>query len=373
LPPSNLTPTIRYQSTNTTATQPQNLGPPYPPSGQAIGGIPTWPVDGAISIALIPLFVLAAVAHFLCFFTNRRRPKRRSNPKPPRKFIFSFITGIFCVVRIAALSLRIAWARNHTNARVALAATVFVAAGVLILYVVNLFLMGRVVRALHPAFGWSKCALWGFRILVATLVGMLVMVVTCSVHSMFTLDVDARRKERDVLLFAGVYMTVLAFAPAVAVVLAKVVPNRGEHPAENFGKGSMWVKMVLLVFTSVLLAFGAGFRAAVNFEAKPLGQVEWYHHTAVFYCINFVIELIVVYTYAIFRFDQKFYVPDSASGPGDYSRASQEPQEEAQEEDQEGGYELADRTGASGDSVRTESLRDKDGTGDESHSRAYGQ
>jgi hypothetical protein len=348
--------------------QPQNLQPPYPPAAQAIGGIPTWPVDGPITIVLIPLFVLAASAHFIIFVTNRRRPKRPRNPKPPHKFIFSFVIGIFCVIRIIALSLRLAWTKNQTNARVALAANVFVAAGVLILYVINLFLMGRVVRALHPALGWSNAARWGFRGLVVSLISMLIMVVTCSVHSVFTLDLDARRRERDVLLFAGVYMTVLAVLPAVVVPVAKLVPNRSQYPAENFGKGSMSVKVALLVSTSVLLAFGAAFRAAVNFEGKPVGQVEWYHHTAVFYCINFVIELIVVYTYAISRFDQRFWVPNGSSAPGDYSKGSQEPQEEVEE----GGYGLDDRTGASGYSARTGSSRDKDPV-DESHSRAYGR
>src|SRR5690606_29236052 len=68
-----------------------------------------------------------------------------------------------------------------------------------------------------------------------------------------------------------------------------------------------------------LLAFGAGFRVGVSFNARPAGEPAWYHHKAAFYCINFVIELIVMYTYMLIRFDRRFHVPDGSHGPGHYS------------------------------------------------------
>lgn len=240
---------------------------------------------------------------------------RRNN----HKFFFSFLLFIFCNTRIAALSLRIAWARAPRDPDVAIAATVLTSAGVLILFLVNLVLARRVVRALHPGFGWARSVTWAFKALLASVIATLVMVVTCAVHSMFTLDVGARMKERDVLLFAGVYMTVLAFLPTVAVVVAKLVPNRGPHEAESFGKRSMEHKMALLVFTSVLLTLGAGFRAGVNFAPRPIAQPAWYHSRGAFYAFNFAIELTVVYAYAIFRFDQMFHVPEGSSAPGHYS------------------------------------------------------
>ncbi len=227
----------------------------------------------------------------------------------------------FCYARIATLSLRIVWAKNPTNASIALAATVLTGAGVLLLFIVNLIMVVRVVRAAHPAVGWSRAVWWGFRGLVASVVACLIMVVVCSVHSMFTLDVDARLRERQVMLFATVFMTVLAFIPAVVVVVAWAVPNRSvQFPREEFGMGKLETKMALIAFTSVLLTLGAGFRSGVNFASK-VGQVEWFHSRAAFYCFNFAIELIVVYTYAIFRFEKRFFVPPGSKGPGDYSRS----------------------------------------------------
>ncbi|AEO64744.1 0cabb335-aec9-46b9-9c20-8ff1c89cb31a [Thermothielavioides terrestris] len=289
--------------------------PPYPPSTAPLGGIPTPIPDIPISAALVGAFGLAALAHLFLFGRNARRGRR---------FVFSVLLGVFSCVRMAALALRVAWAREPANANVALAATVLTNAGVLILFIVNLVLALRVVRATHPAAGWSRVAWWGFRGLVATVVAVLVMVVTCSVHSVFTLDARARRMERDVLLFAGVYMTFIALLPAIAVVLAVVLPRRGAYPAEKFGSGSMAAKMVLLAFTSTLLAVGAGFRAAVNFAAKPVNQPQWYHSRPAFYCFIFAIEIVVVYTYLFTRFDKRFYVPPGSSAPGDYSAAGQQ-------------------------------------------------
>ncbi|KAK4120081.1 hypothetical protein N657DRAFT_683895 [Parathielavia appendiculata] len=280
---------------------------------QLIGGIPATNPDIPVSAVLLFFFVAAIAIHVLIFFRNNRPPRNQ-------KFPLSLILGVFCFVRTVALSLRIAWACSPNNRGLIVAATALTSAGVLILFVVNFLLVGRVVRALHPGFGWSKYGLLGFRLLMGTLAGTVIMVVVCSVHSALTPDEAAKRKERTVLLVAGVYITVLALLPALVAAVAKVLPNRGRYPAENFGTGSMRAKLALLVFTSVLLAFGAGFRVVVNFKAKPVGQAEWYHTRAVFYCINFVIELIVVYTYAISRFDQRFYVPRGVSAPEDHSR-----------------------------------------------------
>jgi preprotein translocase subunit YajC len=288
---------------------------------------------------LIALFVLAGASHMFLFVRNNNRKPRR------HKFVFSALLFGFCVTRVAALSVRIAWARDSANARLALAATVLTSAGVLLLFIVNIILTVRVVRATHPLVGWSKPVDWGLRVLIFTVVGVLVMVVFSSVHQLFTLNMVIRRRERDVMLFAGVYMAVVAVVPLVVMGLVRVLPRKGPYAAENFGKGSMATKMVLLAFTSTLLTLGAGFRAAVNFEAKPVSDPQWYHSRPAFYCFNFVIEITVVYTYLLVRFDQRFYVPDGSSKPGDYSRTGEA-----------GFVEMDDRQGGSGisrDSVAT--------------------
>lgn len=273
-----------------------------------LGGIPSPIPDIPVSAVLLALFAIGGATHLTIFLRNKRRG-------PEHHFFFSFLLFVFPVTRIVALSLRMAWARVPGDADVALAATVFTAAGVLILFIVNLIMARRVVRALHPRLGRHPVPTRAFAALIATVVAVLIMVVVCTVHSnVGNPSPSALARERDVLRFAGVYMTVLALLPAVAVVLASVVPNSGTQPPEPLGTekgGPMWAKVALLISTSLLLTLGAGFRIGVNFAAKPVGQEQWYHSKAAFYCFNFVLDLIVVYAYAIFRFDRMFHIPPS--------------------------------------------------------------
>ncbi|KXX81448.1 hypothetical protein MMYC01_202666 [Madurella mycetomatis] len=293
-------------------------GPPYPPPVAQLGGQPTTVPDVPISAVFLFLFVAGAATHMTIYQRNRR--------VHGRKFVFSLLVFGFCMARIAALSLRIAWAlpRHRANVDLAIASGIFVSAGVLLLFIVNLILALRVLRATHPRFGWGRPARWLGRALVGSVVAVLVMVVVCSVHSLFTLDADARAKERDVMLFAGVYLTVMAFLPIPVVATAAVLPTRAGDEPEVFGTGSMRTKMGLLLFTSGVLTLGAGFRAGINFVPRPITQPAWYHSKAAFYCFDFVVEVLVVYVYAIARFDRRFHVPDGSSGPGDYSAAWEE-------------------------------------------------
>jgi hypothetical protein len=221
------------------------------------------------------------------------------------------------MARITALVMRIVWASRPTNVNIAIAANVFTAAGVLILFIVNLVFAQRIIRAYHPHFGWHKLANLVFRFLLFSVIALLVIVITGTVQSFFTLDPNTRRIDRDLQLFAGVYLAVIAFIPIPAVLLAALFPRKTR--VEKFGSGRFRTKTRLVVFTSFLLALGAGFRIGVNFAPRPLNDPAWYHSKACYYCFNYVIELIVVYLYTVLRFDRRFHVPNGASGPGDYA------------------------------------------------------
>ena len=288
---------------------------------------------------LLVLFVAAAATHMAIFQLNRRRE---------HKFVFSVLLFGFCMARIAALVMRLVWTSRPTSVPVAIAAGVFTAAGVLLLFLVNLLFAQRLLRAYHPRLGWSGPVRWAFRALMASVVAVLVMVIVTSVHSFFTLDAAVRRKERHVQMFAVVYLAVLAFLPVLIVGPAVLVARRqrrrirqaaaaaaaaaaegvegdkmdggGGGGIDKFGAGSVRAKLWLLLGTSALLALGAGFRAGVNLSApRPIDRPAWYHSKAAYYCFNFGIELVVVYAYAIARFDRRFHVPDGCSGPGHYA------------------------------------------------------
>jgi hypothetical protein len=225
---------------------------------------------------------------------------------PEHRSKLGFLLFMFSVVRIVALVLRIAWASNSTNISLAIAANVFTAAGVVIIFIVNLIVTRRVLGD-YARFGGHRALDLGLRFLLFSIVACLIMVITSTVYSFFTLDAHTRQQCRDIQLVASTYLTFLAFIPVPAVVLAWLF--RGPAVGDTRAKRRFNAKAQLLLVTSVLLTLGAGFRCGTTFDARPLGQVMWFHHKAAYYCFNFGIEIIVLYIFVLARFDSRFRLP----------------------------------------------------------------
>lgn len=283
-------------------------GPPYLPTTAGLGGRPTPSVDDPISGVLLGLFVTGAVLNMTIFQINKRRS---------HKFILSGLLFGFCMARITANVLRIAWASNLGNASLAIAAGVFVNAGVLLLFVVNIIFAQRILRSYHPHIGWSKPVTMAFRFLFFSIAACLVMVIIAVVYSFYTIDTHTRSQLRDIQLVASTYLAILAFLPLPIIALSVLLPRKA--PMDKFGQGRMRTKIRLLAFTATLLTIGAGFRAGVAYKVRPITDPAWYHHKACFYVFNYGIELVVVFTYALSRFDRRFHIPNGSSGPGHYS------------------------------------------------------
>ncbi|KAH8681938.1 hypothetical protein BX600DRAFT_32866 [Xylariales sp. PMI_506] len=288
-------------------------GPPYMTNTALVGGVPTVPIDIPISACLIFAYLCLAVTHMTIFQLNKRRE---------HKFIFSGLLFGLSMARTTALVIRIVWATRPTNTRIAIAANILTQAGVILLFIANLFFAQRIVRAYHPTFGWHRASRIVFRFMVFSVIGCLIMVITCTVHMLYTLDLTARARDRDVQLFAGTYLAFLSFFPAPAVTLAALIPRSGDRRVEKFGQGRFRTKVRLLLFTSLLLTVGAGFRIGTNFNPAPQDAPRWYDHRACYYVLNYGIEIIVSALYAAVRFDRRFHIPNGAKGPGDYAAAA---------------------------------------------------
>lgn len=313
-------------------------GPPYLPNNATLGGRPTVDLDVPVSAVLLAIFLCLAAVHMTIFQKNRKRD---------HKFVFSAMLFGLSMARTAALTMRIVWATRPNSVQIAIAANILTQAGVIILFIANLFFAQRMVRAYHPTFGWHGATRLIFRFLVSSVVACLIMVIVCTVHSFYTLDMNARRMDRDVQLVAGTFFAFLAFIPAPAVVIASLIPRRDSRPVEKFGAGRFRSKVRLLVFTSLLLTLGAGFRIGVNFDQRPANAPAWFHHKACYYTLNFGIEIIVSALYAAVRFDRRFHVPDGAKGPGDYQ----------QQQHKRGGLQIATEEEAFGPASSLETIR----------------
>ncbi|KAG9239831.1 hypothetical protein BJ878DRAFT_20175 [Calycina marina] len=285
------------------------MGGPYPTTIAALGGLPTNALDTPIDVIFLILFMIGAAIHMTIFQVNNRRGQ---------KFIMSGMTFGFCMARISANVMRIVWANYPHKVSIAIAAQIFVAAGVVLLFVINMIFVERVIRASHPHLGWHKTISLAFRLFIGSIVAVLIALITCVIQSFFTLDPSIKIKDRDVQRFGSIYFAVVAFMPLVLLALRAVIPIRGH--VEKFGTGRFRTKIWILVFSSSLLTLGAAFRAAVSYMPRPITNPAWYHSKACFYLFNFTIEITIVYLYAFMRMDKRFIVPNGSHGAGDYSR-----------------------------------------------------
>jgi hypothetical protein len=281
---------------------------PYPPTTAGLGGTPTPGEDGPILAVFISLFLLGAITHMTILQVNLRRGQ---------KFMMSGMLFGFCMARVVACSIRLALSTHQHNISVAIAAQIFVAIGVVLIFIINLIFAQRIVRASHPHFGWAKWFSWAFKLYYVSIVLNITMLVTCIVQSFYTLSNNTRRIDRDVELVGTTYFAVTAFLPTVLVLLRVVIPRKAQ--TEKFGTGHFNTKFVILLCSSLLLTFGATFRAVTQFFPRPVGNPAWYQSKSCFYLVNFTIEWLVVLFYAIIRVDKRFWIPNHAHGPGDYT------------------------------------------------------
>jgi hypothetical protein len=215
--------------------------------------------------------------------------------------------------------MRIASVKLPMNIRIAIAAQVFVSAGVVILYIVNLIFAQRMMRASHPNFGWHKALSATFGALYVLIVITIAMVIVVSVQSFYTLNANTHRIDRDVQLYGLTFFAIVAFMPLPLVIGGLVIPRR--HSLDKFGHGRWRTKVRILLLATLLVAFGAAYRAGTTWK-NPVPRtlpMSAYFHKGAFYMVNLGVEIIVVLMYAILRVDRRFHIPNGARGPGSYS------------------------------------------------------
>ncbi|KAI5861533.1 hypothetical protein GGS23DRAFT_137969 [Durotheca rogersii] len=335
-------------------------GPPYRPLTAGVGGLPTIVPDVPVSAVLIAVFLGFAAANMAIFQYNRRAG---------RKFLPSVFLFGFCMARVATLVLRIAWAARPTNVRLSIAANIFVNAGVLIVYVLDLLFALRVLRARRPRVGWHPALRATCALLYAAIAAALVMVITAIVLSVYSLNPHTLQVCRDIQLAAGTYILVFTTLPVFVLAAAYLLPLSGDE--EAFGTGSMAAKAAIVLAVACLSMLNAGFRSGTAWaRPRPSNDPAWYHGKAPFYVFNFVVEILMLSILTATRLDKRFYVPDGSKGPGDYSRhvalagSNREPEGEEGERGEEGEEGKEGEEGARGEEGEKGEKNDKDEKGE---------
>ncbi|KAI0110624.1 hypothetical protein F4776DRAFT_641799 [Hypoxylon sp. NC0597] len=222
------------------------------------------------------------------------------------------------MARVLTLVLRIVWATRHTNVSLAIAANIFVNAGILIVYIINLVFAQRILRAKQPALGWHRSLRIIFTVLYVGIACALIMVITALVVSVYSLDSYTLRACRDVQLTSGTYLLVFTTIPVLVIATAYLLPRSPIE--EKFGEGRMIVKVIVVLLIACLCIMNAGFRVGTAWSPpRPTSNPAWYHGKAPFYVFNFTLEIIILCILTLTRIDKRFHVPNGSNQPGHYS------------------------------------------------------
>jgi hypothetical protein len=188
---------------------------------------------------------------------------------------------------------------------------------VVVLFAVNLAFTQRIIRAVHPNFGWNAIISQFFIVMFISIGLIIILNIVSLVTSFFTLNRNTLDIAHDLAVFGASYTTILAIFPIPLVMLGTAIPS--PTPVEKFGTGRFRTKIVLLMSASTLLFAGALVRLIGAANIRPKDEPGWFDTKKVFYTTGFMLEIFVVAAYAIFRVDLRFHVPDGCTGPGDYS------------------------------------------------------
>ena len=221
--------------------------------------------------------------------------------------------------RIVTCSLKISSAVYSQNIRLAIATQIFTAAGVLIVFIINLVWTQRLVRSLHPNFGWHHIPSIALKILWPIIGLTLAALITAVVQSFYTLRPRTHFIDRAVQLYGTTFLAIISFLPLPILAISFAIPRKQSHDA--FGRGRLRTKVAILITGTVLVCFGASYRAGTLWltPVPMTSPLPRYFHKAAFYIVNFGVEIMTVYLYALARVDRRFHIPDGAKGPGSYS------------------------------------------------------
>ncbi|KAK2607555.1 hypothetical protein N8I77_006219 [Diaporthe amygdali] len=279
-----------------------------PATGDLLGSNPpSKNVDLPVTIVYLLLFITGAFTHISIY---------RANAKRGHKFLLSDLMFDFCMIRTVTCIFRIIFIFSQLRG-IILAAQIFFNGGASVIFAVNILLAQRIVRSMHPNFGWSVPFGLGTTVLAISVPPIIILQITSISLLFLSTDNPDRSDVAEALLkFGSSWNLWLVVFPFVVIFLSCSIP--GPRP-EKFGSGSLRIKTSLVMFAAALLATGATVRTYSAFNPRPNNSGDVLYGRPVFYVTQFTFELIVVALYAALRFDLLFHIPNGSSKPGDYS------------------------------------------------------
>jgi hypothetical protein len=267
------------------------------------GGIPTDGTDIPASAVLLVVYLVLAVVHGYFFFV-----------KSKKTFIPQAMTMGFCISRVVSMSLRIAWTANVTNKNIAIASNIFLNAGVLLLYIVNMLLTHRFVLTIFPHLPTKKTAPYNlaFFLYVGSALPLLILVVVPGVQLFLSSDLNTIHIDRDILRFAQCYLTVFVAAPVIAIIASTSIYFFASKKASGLGAGEVSLRAgVLFIAGSLLIWIQAVKILQIFYTATPETPLNppWYLQRPILYSGFFLPELLVLIIYSVVTIRHRYVMP----------------------------------------------------------------
>lgn len=235
------------------------------------------------------------------------------NRKRQHKFLISWALFGFCMARILTCVMRIVWATKPDDTQISITAQILNNAGVLVVYLINLLFAQRILRAMHPKIGWHALLSHTLHVAYALIAAMLVMVITATVISYYTLDMQTRLACATCLKVAICFLFIITVSPLILLAIAFALP-RDRAAEEEFGHGSIETMALLVLLSTCLTIIIAGFKLGTVFQPpRPKSAPAWFDSRAAFYCFGFLLEITILVIFQLARVDKRFHVPNGSS------------------------------------------------------------
>ncbi|KZO90301.1 hypothetical protein CALVIDRAFT_542783 [Calocera viscosa TUFC12733] len=285
-----------------------------------LGGLPTKTVDVPICAIFLACYLALAVTNMAIFLYNLRRLKRRFRPSV---FMFGF-----CMARLVTWSVRIAWACDPTNTTLAIVSNVFIAAGVILLWIVNRIFATRLLGEYHPRiYTKQPYSFIILRLPYVLVLCCLPMLITAVVQEFSNpgpriLAIDSIILKVALAIFLG-----FAASPFFVLICTYLVPQERDKDEiramqQRFGTGTTLTKVTVITVATALLITELSIRVATILQVYPMTAAPWYYSKATFYVVVPVFELIVLVMFVVVRVDKLFYL---------YGKNEVVPEEEVEE------------------------------------------
>ncbi|KAK9372218.1 uncharacterized protein V1513DRAFT_453129 [Lipomyces chichibuensis] len=317
------------------------------PAPALFGDYPLRKDDIAGSVICIVCFFVLAVTNMTIYRRNLARG---------HKFVPSGAMFGLCMARIVTFSMRLAYTTHPSNVNVTIAASVFIAAGVIILFILNILFSQRVFTAQHPSRAYVGSLFYNvMRMYYISIIVFLIVLVT-STGVYYHTNATVMKGIAHFRKAAMVYFTIAAFMPIPIITAAYAIPQSEQdktwpvhyahwiakysglyspdprsmpsatefysevhegdtrtpvHVIPPSDRGAREVSLALIIAPSVVLTFATAVRTVSSFRSAEEIFKPWYDYRVTMYLCIALAELSVEIAWILGRVDLRFYIPDN--------------------------------------------------------------